>query len=108
MVSKISMAAGAAQSAAGKKPVVPREDPVKRLERLLAEAKQTSKAKAELHIAGAREALARAEGQVTRWVRIAEEAADKVAELEEAAGLVIESSDEDEDEEDNDSYHQGN
>jgi hypothetical protein len=79
MVSNISKAAGAAQSA---KTVVHREDPVARLERLLAEAKAKSTAAARAQLSGARDALKRADAQLERWTRIRHEAATKVAKLE--------------------------
>jgi len=68
------------------KPVVPREDPVVRLERQLAEAKAKREQAAKAGIASAEAALERANNQVTRWTRIQTEAKAKVEKLRADAG----------------------
>jgi len=74
-------------SSTEKKAPVKREDPVLKLERQLAEARERKAEYARKNLDEARAALGRAENQIERWTRIRGEAAERVRDLEEAAGL---------------------
>lgn len=77
-----------ATKAEPKKPVTPREDPVVRAKRLLAEAEAKQQAKAIKQLDNARGELERATNQVARWTQLQERAAAKVRTLEEQAGIT--------------------
>lgn len=90
MVSKISKAAGASQSEGTAKIVVPREDPVLRARRILAETEAKAKISAESQLTNAVAAQVRANANVEKWARIQAEANAKVLLLQERAGLNTE------------------
>ena len=87
MVSKISKAAGSAQSNGEKKVVVPREDPVLRAERLLAEAKAKAAEAAVSQVANAKETYERSVANLAKWQRLHDEAKARFALLAERAGV---------------------
>jgi flagellar biosynthesis chaperone FliJ len=80
----------AADSSAPKKPVVPREDPVLRAERLLAEAVAKKAETSKRQLAGAEAELERANNQLARWQGLQERASAKVHDLRVASGLEVE------------------
>lgn len=90
MVSKASKAEATNASTTAKKPVVKREDPVKRLERQLEEARVRKAEAAKGQLQGAEEALDRAKNNVAKWNRIHEAAEAKVKDLRGALGLDVE------------------
>lgn len=79
MVSNISKAEGKAQSAAAaKKPVVHREDPVLKAERLLAEAKAKAKQTAQNRLEVATGEFTRASNQQARWSGLKDRALERL------------------------------
>ena len=72
---------------ANKKPVVPREDPVKRAERLLAEAKAKAKVTAEKQLDGARNDLEVAIANRDKWQGFVDARSERVRKLESDLGL---------------------
>ena len=84
----VSAASKGEAMAGAAKVVTPREDPVKRLERLLEETRVKQAAAAKAQLSNAREALTRADANVAKWERIQAEAKAKVAELEVKAGIT--------------------
>ena len=76
---------------ASKKPVVPREDPVKRAERLLAEAKAKAKVTAEKQLDGARNDLEVAIKNRDKWEGCVQQRQARVRKLESDLGLDTES-----------------
>ena len=72
---------------ASKKPVVPREDPVKRAERLLAEAKAKAKVTAEKQLDGARNDLEVAIKNRNKWEGFVQQRQARVQKLESDLGL---------------------
>ena len=76
---------------ATKKPVVPREDPVKRAERLLAEAKAKAKVTAEKQLDGARNDLKVANKNRDKWEGFVQQRQARVQKLESDLGLDNES-----------------
>ena len=76
---------------ANKKPVVPREDPVKRAERLLAEAKAKAKVNAEKQLDGARNDLEVAIKNRDKWESFVQQRQARVQKLESDLGLDTES-----------------
>jgi hypothetical protein len=77
MVDKISKAAGKA-SDGEKKPVVHREDPVLKAERLLAEAKAKAKQTANRRLEVATGEFTRASNQTARWAGLKERALERL------------------------------
>ena len=76
---------------ATKKPVVHREDPVKRAERLLAEAKAKAKVNAEKQLDGARNDLEVAIKNRDKWEGFVQQRQARVQKLESDLGLDTES-----------------
>ena len=72
---------------APKKPVTPREDPVKRAERLLAEAKAKAKVTAEKQLDGARNDLEVAIKNRDKWQGFVDARSERVRKLESDLGL---------------------
>ena len=91
MVSAASKGAATAQSnkAKDKKPVTPREDPVKRAERLLEEARLKAKANAEKSLDNARKDLAIAQANAEKWQGFVNARQARVDELERQAGIAV-------------------
>ena len=76
---------------ASKKPVTPREDPVKRAERLLAEAKAKAKVNAEKQLDGARKDLEVAIKNRDKWQGFVDARSERVRKLESDLGFDTES-----------------
>ena len=72
---------------ASKKPVVPREDPVKRAERLLAEAKEKARQNAEKQLDGAKNDLKVAIANRDKWQGFVDARSERVRKLESDLGL---------------------
>lgn len=77
----------ATENNATSKPVTPREDPVARAERLLAEAKEKAAARAEKQLAGAQAALELATNSLAKAQRVFDERWARVLKLESDLGL---------------------